>query len=483
MTGGIMKHSLWKKLTALAAAWIMLLVCVPFSSAGAEYDSAHPENLTAKDLNCTACILIEFESGETVFEKNADMTMYPASTTKILTTLVAATRGDLEATATTSANAMLLTPSDSSKLGISEGEQFKLKDLLYGTMLTSGNDGANVIAETVCGSIDSFVDLMNRTAQAYGCSHTHFANPHGYQDEQHYTTARDMSVIARIAMQNETFRDIADTTTYVMPATNLTGKRRLTVVNNWFRVETEGHESCYYPNGIGIKTGSTSDAGYCYVGAAEKDGVILLSVVFGCTSRADSFKDTIKLMEYGYSQYVVTSIAEIYAMNPKVIEISGFDTEDVGVGRLTLNLKRLGSGVSDTIITTKEKLQLWSATLNNRTVTEFTREFSAPVEAGEIMGTLSYYPSSGSEPVVYQLVAARSIARRKDLVPTVSQIYNSVMNDPNPFPPLNAELVIVYMLLPATVILFLIFGLKRIRKHRGKKTRNDVIKPQDRYYV
>lgn len=478
-----MKYLPGRKLLAFLAALMLLPVFLPCAPARAEYDAAHPEALTVKDLNCTACILVEAETGETVFEKNPDMTMYPASTTKILTTLTAITMGDLEATAVTSPTALFFTPSDSSKLGVLEGEQMKLKDLLYGTMLTSGNDGANVIAETVCGDIDSFVALMNRAAEAYGCTSTHFVNPHGYQDENHYTTARDMARIALTAMRNDTFREIADATTYTIPATNLSGKRRLTVANNWYRVSTEGHESCYYPYGTGIKTGSTSDAGYCYVGAAEKDGVELISVVFGCTSRAASFQDTIKLMEYGYSQYVVTSIAEIYAMNPKVIEISGFDTADSGVGRLTLNLKRLSSGVSDAVTTTKENLALWSATLNDRTVTEFTREFSAPVEAGEVMGTMSYYPISGGEPVVYQLIAARSIARRADLVPSLSQIKAEVENDPNPFPPLNAELVIVYLLLPAAIIFGAIYGLKRLKKKTVRRPKHSMIKPQDRYYV
>lgn len=464
---------------------IQLLVFLPvFSQAAlAEYDSTHPENLTTKDLNCTSCILLEYETGEVVFEKNADMTMYPASTTKILTTLIAASMGDLNATAIVSPTALFYTPSDSSKLGLVEWEQINLKDLLYGTMLTSGNDGANVIAETVSGSIENFVELMNRTAQAYGCQNTHFVNPHGYQDENHYTTARDMGTIARIAMQNETFRDIAKATTYTLPATNAQGRRKLNIVNNWFRVETQEHESCYYPDGIGIKTGSTSDAGYCYVGAAERDGVMLISVVFGCTSRGASFQDTIKLMEYGYSQYVVTSIAEIYAMNPKVIEISGFDTEDEGVGRLTLNLKRVSGSADDTIITTKENLAVWSNTLSNRTVTEFTREFSAPVSAGEIMGTLSYYANSGSEPVVYQLIAARSIARRKDLVPTLSQIRDSVYSDPNPFPKLTVEILIVYILFPVLALTALIFLIIKLKKKLKRKPKAKVMKPTERYYV
>lgn len=260
-----------------------------------------------------------------------------------------------------------------------EGEQFNLLQLMYGTILHSANDGANVIAETVSGNIPAFVALMNATANRLGCTNTHFANAHGYHDDDHYTTARDMAIIARAAMQNTTFAKIAGTTVYTMSKTNLHSSRKIRLQNHFFLVETADREDCYFQGANGIKTGYTGQAGYCYVGSATRNGITFISVVFGCTTRADSFRDTVKLMNYGYTQYTDTSIEEIYLSNPKVISISGFDTEDELLGNLTLKIRPLSNTSAGRIVTTRSELDKLTANLHNDTVTEFTRKFSAPI--------------------------------------------------------------------------------------------------------
>ncbi len=478
------------KAAVICSAVCLLCVLFPYA-AFAEYDSTRPELLSSKDLNCTACIVIEMESGETVFEKNADVSMYPASTTKILTTLCALENADVSNTvATVSPYALYSTPSDSSRLFESEsdymqeGEQFNLLELLYGTMLHSANDGANVIAETVSGDIGSFVDLMNRTARSIGCTSSNFVNPHGYHDENHYTTARDMSLIARRAMQNSQFRKIAAATVFTVSATNMHSSRKVRISNNFFRSETEQYADCYYPEGNGIKTGYTSAAGYCYVGSAEKNGITLISVVFGCTSRAASFRDTVKLMDYGFTQYTDTSIAEIYLGNPKVVSISGYDTEDSQLGRLTLDIKPLTNTAAGRIVTTKNNLDSLTANLYSYTIAEFTRKFDAPVEKGEVMGTLSYYPEPGAEPAVYQLIASRDILRRADLAPTYDQIYREVYAPgSSPFPKLTLELVAVYILFPLLVIFCAVYLFLRLRKKIKKRPRRRTLRPKERYYT
>ena len=148
--------------------------------------------------------------------------------TKILTVLLGIMFvDDLEETITVSETAVNV-PEDSSTMHLKVGEEIRFIDVLYGTMLVSANDGANVIAEVVSGDVDRFVTMMNETAASLGCQNTHFVNPHGYHDDNHYSTARDMAIIAREAMKNETFREIVRTVTYQIPRTNMQRARTLT---------------------------------------------------------------------------------------------------------------------------------------------------------------------------------------------------------------------------------------------------------------
>lgn len=476
-----------KRAAALLA--VLCLLCLQFSAL-AEYDPNRPDLLEQQDLNCTACILVEAETGTVVFEKNADVAMYPASTTKIMTVLLALENCDCEhTTAVVSEAALFNTPSDSTRLGDSAdthliaGEEVNLLDLLYGTILHSANDGALVIAERVGGTVDNFVGMMNAKAAQLGCRNTHFANPHGYHDENHYTCARDMAIIARYAMENPQFADIANSTSHTMAATNLNGRRKITLNNNFFRTNYADYADCYYPYGNGIKTGYTNAAGYCYVGSAKNEnGVRLISVVFGCKSRAASFRDTVKLMEYGFSQYMITSIAEIYTTNPKVVEISGFDTADRAVGKLTLNLRPKSNTDKDRIVTTKAGMTAWSSKLYDVTVTEFTRAFDAPITEKEVMGTISYYPEQGGEPIVYELIASRSVARRADLAPTVDQIKQQA-EEGSPFPRLTVEILLLKILLPLIILAAFVWLLIRISKRLRKRPKRRVISPKQRYFT
>ena len=198
------------------------------SPEAAPYDADRPENLEPEQLYALSAILITADKGEIIFEKDPYTIRYPASTTKILTVLLGIMMvEDLNRKVTVSETAMNI-PADSSTMGLHIGEEISFMDVLYGTMMLSGNDGANVIAETVSGSIPAFVDLMNQTAAVFGCVNTHFENAHGYHDDNHYTTAYDMALITREAMKNETFRKIAATVTYAIPRTNMQKARTIT---------------------------------------------------------------------------------------------------------------------------------------------------------------------------------------------------------------------------------------------------------------
>ena len=191
----------------LIAALLSALFCMPASASGTGYDTTHPENLNDADLNAVGAILIEANTGMVVYEKNADAPMYPASTTKILTTYLGILLGDMDQTVVTS-NTALQVEADSSKIPLAAGEEINFKDLLYATMVKSGNEGANLIAETVGGSIENFVEIMNQYAASLGCVNTHFANPNGMPAPDNYSTASDLARLARYAMRDSLFAAI-----------------------------------------------------------------------------------------------------------------------------------------------------------------------------------------------------------------------------------------------------------------------------------
>ena len=433
------------------------------------YDPDYPEDLSEDQLYALSAILITANKGDAIFEKEADTLRYPASTTKILTVLLGILMvDDLEEKVTVSETALMI-PEDSSKMKLIAGEEIRFIDVLYGTMLLSGNDGANVIAETVSGDINRFVDLMNETAAAYGCEHTHFMNPHGYHDDYHYTTARDMAIIARQAMQNETFREIAGAVTWSIPRTNKQRARTITTKSKYMLAGTEeSPNKYYYPDATGIKTGSHSQAGYCFVGSASRNGVDLISVVFFTGDRA-RWADTIKLMNYGFSQYTSVTPMELYNMNPITIETSSYSTSDTNRGKLLLVCQPAAGAESARIIATKDEIQHMANNLTETMLIQYTRDFAAPIEAGEEMGTLTWFPETG-EPVTCSLTASRSIARRENMPKTLEEIEAETMADPNPFPPLNFETGMM-LFGPPLLLLIGIVALRRVRKKKRGRAR------------
>ena len=443
------------------------------------YDPAHPEDLQADQLYARSAIVIEADTGEVVFEKNADEVMYPASTTKVLTTLLGLQHGDMEQTVYLSQTANDVA-ADSSTIGLDVGESINMLDLLYATMVVSGNEGANLIAESVSGDINSFVDLMNQTVQSYGCQHTHFANAHGYHDDNHYSTARDLAVIAQHAMQNETFRDIAGTFNFALPRSNVSGSRVLISSSDVFFNPNLEDNSYYYPYATGIKTGYHSRAGHCYIGSAEKDGVKLISVVL-YTSKAGRWVDTAKLLEYGFSQFQNLTPQELYALNPIQLETSFFSMEDDNVGRLVLDAKPQADTRTVNIVATHAEVERMSNNLLDTVLIQYERNFATPITKGELFGYMTYYPIDGSEPVTYDLVASRSIARREDAPKSIAEIKMEVQEDPNPFPKLTLRNLFL-MLWPLLLIIVIVRFIARLFRPKKKNKKSRVPEPKHRFF-
>ncbi|MBQ2990718.1 MAG: D-alanyl-D-alanine carboxypeptidase [Clostridia bacterium] len=430
------------------------------------WDSKHPELLDESMLYARSAILIEASTGEVLFEKNADEIMYPASTTKILTAYIAMQMADLENDVVTiSQNAIDLVPPTYATIPVSAGEEVPMYDLIAATLVRSGNEGANAIAEYMRGDIYSFADLMNETAQMLGCSpDTHFTNPSGAHDPNHYTTVRDMAVIAKAAMKNEDFRKIVGSNTYEMPATDGVngGRPKRTLVGGTQIINPE-NETYYYPDAIGVKTGFTNPAGYCYVGAAKRGGIELISVVF-YSSRRGRWTDTKKLLEYGFTQIESISPESLYAEDPRVIDIAGFSLDDPHHGELTLGIRAVDDSKDMIIVGKKEKIDMLREDFNQVSSIQWTRDFRAPVVVGEVMGMLTFY-SENNGLAQYELVATRSIAKRENAPPTLDQIIAYTNADDSPWPRFTWDLLVP----PVTVLLILLWLRRFIRRHRKKR--------------
>lgn len=254
---------------------------------------------TDLNLEAGAAILMEAETGQILYSKNAEEKMYPASITKVMTTLIALEKGNLSDTVTFSADTLNAIEQGSSRIGVEAGESCTLKDALHCVMLASGNDTAAGVAEHIAGSVDAFVDMMNEKAAELGCTNTHFTNPHGLPDENHYTTAKDMALIVQAAVKNPNFKDIAGILSYNMPATNKCEAREI-----W------QHHKMMYPSGqyyyegtLWGKTGYTSVALNTLVTAAQKDNMTLLTVVLKCPGASYTYTNSATLFDYGFEHY------------------------------------------------------------------------------------------------------------------------------------------------------------------------------------
>lgn len=256
-------------------------------------------------LSSKSTILVDADSGYILDEKNSNDKVFPASTTKVLTAILAIENLDLSKAIVVTKSGIDI-PWDSSKVNLVEGEVISVQNLLYCTLLNSGNDAANMLAEAVSGSVSKFVEFMNEKAKELGCSNTHFVNAHGYHDNNHYTTAHDMAIILRYAIQSETFRKICQTATYTVPATNKCEKRDLVNSNRLILTKEQSPYAYPYQYALGGKTGYTSEAGRCFIGWAKKDDKYLISCVYNAPveGKLDSkFVDTINLFEYGFNNF------------------------------------------------------------------------------------------------------------------------------------------------------------------------------------
>ena len=351
-------------------------------------------------LDATAALLVSPDSGMVLYSKNADQKRYPASTTKIMTALLTLENvSNLDETVTSEAVDFENVTADSSNAGILLGEQVTVRDLLYALMLPSANEAAYMLARHVGGSWEQFVDMMNDRAAELGCTGTHFCNPCGLHEEDHYTTAYDLYLIAKEAMNDVTFRDIVSTVQHRMAKTNLHEERIIYTTN---QLIFSSFQPWSYANCLGIKTGHTSQAGNCFVGYAEYGDAKLFSVVLGCSdsskeypSIAASFTDTKKLCQWGFENFTSKTLAR-----------QGEEVTYTKVKLSTDTNQLLLTAKADVVALLPKDLDVKALEL----VEDIPEEVKAPVKAGDPIGTATYR-YNGTDYGTVELVALNDISR------------------------------------------------------------------------
>lgn len=294
------KHSILKRVASLLFGVVFALqVSVPVVQA-ADY---WPEGI---NTNSPSAIVMEMTTGTVLYEKNSTDKLYPASITKIMTVMIALEHCELNEIVTFSDAAIDNT--EGSGIARDYGERMTMEDCLYAIMLASANECAYAVAEHVAGDIESFAEMMNQKAAELGCVNTHFMNPHGLHNENHYTCSYDMALIGQAAYENETFRIITGTKARMIPPTNKHAEE--TPLQNHNKLLHRYQSGNYvYEYCTGGKTGYTTDANSTLVTFAEKDGMELVSVVMN-TDRVSEWTDSIAMFNYGFDNFHLVEVAE-----------------------------------------------------------------------------------------------------------------------------------------------------------------------------
>ncbi len=355
-------------LTLIAAA-----ICVGFcTSVFAVTEASAPISVSA-----SSAILIEAESGRVVYEKDADTRRSMASTTKIMTAIVALENGDLDMPIKIPKAAVGI---EGSSVYLIENETLTLRELLYALMLRSANDAATAIAIALRGSVEGFADMMNDKANELGLKDTHFENPHGLDSPEHYTTARELAIITAEALKNDAFRQIVSTQKMTLPLANEPDRRLVVNHNRLLRT----YDGC-----IGVKTGFTKKTGRCLVSAAEREGVTLIAVTLNAPN---DWNDHKKMLDYGFSRL-------------KRVEISG-DGICGYVPTVCSTVDQLFYGAvgSTSVVLDNDADSL-------RVVIELSRFYFAPVKTGDIIGRAVFY--DGNKEVASLPIEALSDAPKR----------------------------------------------------------------------
>lgn len=447
------------KFKRLFSVFLLLTVLAGFAAVPAAADETKTP-VPDPDIQAKAALLVDWDTETVLYAKNEHTELYPASLTKIMTallTLEAVDQGklalDQELTATASALDGLA--ADGSTAGIKVGETMTVENYLKCMLIVSANEACDVLAEGVSGSVSAFVDAMNARAAELGCKNTHFVNPNGLHDSQHYTSAWDLYLITREALKHPEFMAVCDMGVAEIPATNLSESRRLRTTNyllsNW---RAAGY---LYPDAHGIKTGSTSEAGHCLVSSATRGSRSLISVVLGAervvgengVANVKSFSETSRLFEWGFANFSTqTVLTELDMLADVPVALSKIDSVAVHPDReVTLVLPNdVGPEDLERKLTLEENVQ-------------------APVSAGQELGSVEL-SRNGTVYVTVPLVALNDVEASKLLTFwfNVREFFGRTS--------VRAALIVIGLLILAGVVWKLTMGRRRYRYGRpARRTR------------
>ena len=380
-----------------------LLILTVFSSFfAAPADAIEPVGVAA-----ARALLVEPSSGTVLFEKNVDEMASPASLTKIMTALLALEHTNPSDVIPVNQSALDGLHPESSIADLKVGEYLFADDLIKCVMVASANDACNVLAEYISGSIDEFVKLMNERAVELGCENTQFKNTHGLTEDGHYTTANDIYKITLEAMKNPHFLELCNTASITIPATNKAAERVFNTTNHL--ISRLRNPDYIYHYAKGIKTGHTSDAGYCLVSTAEKGDLLLVAVVMGSiidpdTNKVMSFVDSKTLYEWGFANFRYQTMLDKSAV----------------VSTIQVELSSENDYVS---LTPAEKIEALLPIDFDKEAVDLTIDLEspagidAPISKGEVLGTVTV-SYKGKDYGSVELVALSSVKLDKTLLLT-----------------------------------------------------------------
>lgn len=416
----------------------LLAFSIAITSFLAKSDKIFADN--EPNLTAQYAVLMDFETGKVLYDKNGSQKLYPASTTKAWTAYVVLKHVSNLSEVVKIEN---LPTVDGSSMYLRNGESFTVRQLLDGLLVHSSNDVAVVLANYVSGSIEKFAELMNKEAEAVGAKNTHFNNPHGLPDENHYTTAYDMALMSREAMNNDVFRDIVKTKSISFPATQEYPYERYFLNTNKFLTSNEkmnykGKEiPVKYDLIDGIKTGYTDAAGKCLLSSGIKNNMRLISAVFK-TSGNDLYMDSRTLIDYGFDNFKSETVIK----------------KDDHIDKKNVFLSKQGKLVYEPKYSYKVVLPKNSKSSNYKTKTKLNK-INLPIKKGDVVGKLEVYNSNDLEHSI-DLIAVNDVNSIFSFI-TENKIIMSII-----------KLIVLLFVLFIIFIIFIIIKKKNRRRNRRK---------------
>ena len=398
-----------KKKLSLSIALLVSIFQV-FSVYAVTIPETAKQEAMALEIEALGAILIDATTGDILYQKNIDERLYPASITKLMTVLLALEYGKLDEVMTFSYEATHSIPYNSSHISVDTNEQLTIEQGLYAIMLQSANEVSNGVGEHISGSMDAFAVKMTERAKEIGCTSTNFVNAHGLHSDDHYTTARDMTLIAQELLKHKFFIELMGVTYYEIPPTNVQPETRNLYNQNQLIRQSS---IFYYENSLGGKTGFTDESGNTLVSFAKQGETTLISVVLKSTGYGNSYKDTAKLFDYGFNNFETKTIAKKGDSPAHITVIETQTRKTLTLGPVTISYP------SDIVVTVPKNTPISSIVPTYN----LQETYEAPIRQGELVTNVSFKLDN-------DIIATCNLVADSTLLPTTSPENNAPKNAP-----------------------------------------------------